>query len=68
MGAIGEGGVRIIDDAVRRVRGADQVICLEQPVRFRAVGEFYRVFDQTTDAEVVRILNQAGAGHGREPA
>ncbi|AZC14987.1 phosphoribosyltransferase [Microbacterium sp. ABRD28] len=43
-------------DAVRRVRGADRVICLEQPAGFQAVGEYYRDFGQTTDAEVVALL------------
>ena len=44
-------------DAADRIGHADRVICLEQPVGFRAVGEHYRIFDQTTDDEVVRLLN-----------
>jgi putative phosphoribosyl transferase len=39
---------------------ADEVICLEQPARFGAVGQFYRDFDQTTDAEVVALLAKPG--------
>ncbi|NYF15457.1 putative phosphoribosyl transferase [Microbacterium sp. AK009] len=45
-------------DAVRRVRGADRVICLQQPVDFQAVGEYYRDFGQTTEAEVVELLEK----------
>lgn len=44
-------------DAGRLVIGADEVLCLSQPARFRAVGEHYRRFDQTTDAEVVAVLS-----------
>jgi predicted phosphoribosyltransferase len=38
---------------------ADQVVCLEAPEPFHAVGEFYHNFDQTTDAEVRALLAQA---------
>lgn len=44
-------------DAVNRVEGADRVICLEQPPEFHAVGEYYRNFEQTTDAAVIQLLN-----------
>jgi putative phosphoribosyl transferase len=37
----------------------DQVICVETPDPFHAVGEFYRNFDQITDAEVCSLLAQA---------
>lgn len=37
----------------------DQVICLETYKPFGAVGEFYRDFTQTSDAEVVSLLNEA---------
>jgi putative phosphoribosyl transferase len=37
---------------------ADEVIVLDEPDDFRAVGQFYRVFGQTADAEVVRILSE----------
>jgi putative phosphoribosyl transferase len=37
----------------------DQVVCLQNPEPFHAVGEFYRNFDQTTDAEVRALLVQA---------
>lgn len=38
---------------------ADEVVCLEVPRRFRAVGEFYRSFPQVEDEEVVRELREA---------
>ncbi len=36
---------------------ADHVICLAMPQPFRAVGLFYDDFDQVSDEEVIRILN-----------
>jgi predicted phosphoribosyltransferase len=37
----------------------DDVVCLESPEEFRAVGIWYRDFAQTTDDEVIAILAQA---------
>ncbi len=37
---------------------ADEVVCLSTPVSFRAVGEFYRHFDQVSDEEVIEILQR----------
>lgn len=37
-------------------REVDQLICLESPEPFHAVGQFYRNFDQTTDDEVRALL------------
>jgi len=37
-------------------REVDVVVCLQQPVFFRAVGQWYVDFRQTTDAEVVDCL------------
>ncbi len=37
----------------------DQVICLETPEFFPAVGAFYRDFAQTTDEDVIRLLDRA---------
>ena len=34
----------------------DELVCLLAPEHFRAVGEFYEDFAQTTDDEVVRLL------------
>jgi putative phosphoribosyl transferase len=39
---------------------ADDVVCLEVPEPFGAVGQHYRTFDQVSDAEVVDLLT-----HGR---
>lgn len=38
---------------------ADQVICLEQPEDFRAVGQWYDDFAQTTDHEVRALLEKS---------
>lgn len=35
---------------------ADEVVCLEKPADFRAVGQFYSNFDQVSDEKVVRLL------------
>lgn len=36
----------------------DQMICLERPAQFGAVGQHYRRFDQTADATVIEILDR----------
>lgn len=36
----------------------DDVICLSAPVNFRAVGQFYKNFDQVDDNEVKNFLNK----------
>lgn len=38
---------------------ADQVVCLEQPSVFLAVGQFYKQFPQLRDASVTKLLHQA---------
>jgi predicted phosphoribosyltransferase len=38
---------------------ADEVVCLETPERFFAVGQFYREFRQVEDDEVVKLLARA---------
>ncbi|MEX2032908.1 MAG: phosphoribosyltransferase family protein, partial [Dehalococcoidia bacterium] len=35
---------------------ADEIVCLETPAAFFAVGQWYQDFTQTTDAEVVSLL------------
>lgn len=35
---------------------ADEIVCLETPPRFYAVGQFYRDFHQVSDDEVSAIL------------
>jgi putative phosphoribosyl transferase len=48
-------------------READAVVCVDTPERFHAVGEFYRDFHQTSDAEVCALLVCAYEGHSRQP-
>ena len=51
--------------ADRALRGdADEVICLEMPDRFLAIGEWYEDFAQTSDEEVVALLRAAHTGPG----
>lgn len=40
-------------------READEVVCLEQPSHFAAIGQFYHDFRQVEDEEVIRHLAQA---------
>jgi len=44
-----------------RLRPADEVVCLDTPENFSAVGMWYRHFPQVTDEEVVRVLEEARA-------
>ena len=48
-------------------RECDELVCLEQPWPFHAVGAHYAVFDQTSDAEVIALLD-AARGFGGNPA
>ncbi len=41
-------------------READEVICLMTPEPFFAIGQFYKSFEQTSDEEVIQILNKLG--------
>jgi uncharacterized protein (TIGR00369 family) len=51
--------------ADRALRGdADEVICLEMPDHFLAIGEWYEDFAQTSDEEVVALLRAARAQDG----
>ncbi len=38
---------------------ADEFVCVRAPRWYRSVGEWYRDFSQTTDAEVIKCLEQA---------
>jgi putative phosphoribosyl transferase len=40
-------------------REVDEVVCLETPEPFYAVGQWYQEFPQTSDEEVVQILEEA---------
>lgn len=47
-------------DTVEKVRGyCDEVVCLETPFNFHAVGQFYAEFPQVEDDEVIAILRGA---------
>jgi putative phosphoribosyl transferase len=47
-------------DTLRKIAElADELICLESPDYFQAVGQFYRQFPQVTDGEVIEILGKA---------
>ncbi|MCP8317418.1 MAG: phosphoribosyltransferase [archaeon] len=39
-------------------REVDEVICLMTPEPFFAIGQFYKSFEQTSDEEVIEILNK----------
>jgi putative phosphoribosyl transferase len=49
-------------DTDERLRGiADEVVIVERPAGFQAVGQFYDRFDQTSDDEVVTLLRRAAS-------
>lgn len=44
-------------DSLQKIeKEVDEVVCLDAPSFFEAVGSFYRLFDQTTDEEIIRLL------------
>jgi predicted phosphoribosyltransferase len=52
-------------DTIERLREeADEVVCVETPPHFRAVGQFYASFDQVSDAEAKASLRGDGARDG----
>ena len=55
-----EGSVPVASpDSLERVRAyADELVYLEAPAGFHAVGQFYRDFDQVEDDEVIALLAQ----------
>lgn len=45
-------------DSAREIqKEADEFVCLHTPIFFNAVGAFYTDFKQTTDKEVIHLLN-----------
>lgn len=50
-------GVAPPDTAERLHEVADEVVCLETPRLFAAVGQFFERFDQVSDDEVVALLS-----------
>ena len=50
-------------DSLARVRPlADDVVCLAAPPGFYAVGQYYDVFGQVEDEDVIGTLNKARRG------
>lgn len=51
-------------DTRRRLAGeVDEIVCLQTPEEFFAVGQFYIDFTQVSDGEVVDILRRYGESH-----
>jgi putative phosphoribosyl transferase len=47
-------------DTLARVTDlVDEMVCLEAPAYFRAVGQFYQHFDQVDDDEVIAVLKKS---------
>ncbi|MEM3819385.1 MAG: phosphoribosyltransferase, partial [Nitrososphaerota archaeon] len=47
-------------ETVRKLRGeADEVICVETPSPFYAIGQFYQDFRQLTDEDVLYYLTHS---------
>ena len=44
------------DTIEKMKKEADEVVCLDTPEPFFAIGQFYQRFDQTSDEEVIRLL------------
>ena len=52
-----------------RIAGAaDELVCVDTPPDFFAIGQFYGDFSQTTDDEVITCLQRAAAPASRPPA
>ncbi|MCU7821946.1 phosphoribosyltransferase family protein [Kitasatospora sp. DSM 101779] len=49
------------DWAARLGGDVDDLVCPHTPARFWAIGEFYADFSQTSDAEVIALLDEAAA-------
>lgn len=43
----------------------DEVICLETPYNFHAVGQFYEEFDQVSESEAIRLLKETNGVFGQ---
>ncbi len=51
------------DTLDRLKKEVDKTICLAAPASFFAVGQFYKYFDQTSDREVIELLEKQFAIH-----
>jgi putative phosphoribosyl transferase len=45
---------------------ADEVVCVQQPEGFFAVGQYYEDFTPTSDHEVITLLDRAATDHDRD--
>ena len=55
-------------DSLERVRPyADEIVCLEVPLAFHAVGQFYAEFRQVEDEDVVALFAQASGKRSAKP-
>jgi putative phosphoribosyl transferase len=52
-----------VESVLELQSSADEVVVLSSPVAFFAIGQFYRDFGQTTDEEVIRLLDAARPPH-----
>jgi len=57
--------VAALESLVRVRPYADEMVCLEAPYDFRAVGQFYAEFHQVGDEEVVALLTKSARGAGQ---
>jgi len=47
-------------ETIKRFKGVvDEIVCLDQPSFFFAIGEFYANFEQVEDGEAIRLLKEA---------
>jgi len=54
-------------DSIRELESeADEVVCVERPRAFGAVGQFYRQFGQVTDEEAMAYLESEAETEGEE--
>jgi putative phosphoribosyl transferase len=44
---------------------ADEVVCLNTPISFFAVGTWYKNFDQVSDEEASAILHRSWSGYSQ---
>ena len=44
--------------SMKELGEADHIVCLQTPHPFYAIGQFYRDFPQTSDEEVIQLLQQ----------
>jgi predicted phosphoribosyltransferase len=55
------------DTLADMAREADDIVCLETPELFGAIGAFYDDFRQISDGEVIALLSACGTGSQAEP-